>query len=261
MKPTHTHRCIATLAFFSVLACGFSADASSTATGNVTIDIVGMNTATGQRLSDEFLVPIEGGVFSAQQLVSSTALWNGAINNASGNADPFVNLAFGLTNVTLAPLEFTVSITVPIAPPIPGATLHGGSTGGSVTDSNFNGVGGMSTIVSVPGTPFYSGQIDGVGVLSIYPDPTSFPAGGIFAFPGQTVNIPALNPGLPGPTLPSGPALLTIGIAHHFLLAAGDSISTSSFFVVQPVPEPSSFVLALVGLVAVVYRVRRQFAV
>ena len=248
MKLFCTSRYIAPLAFLSILTCGFSARASGIVSGNATIDIVGMD-SIGHTMSGEFLIPIEGGVFSAQHLTTSTALWDGAVDNASGNADPFVNLAFGVTNIAAVPVEFTVSIAVPIVP-IPGATVHGGSTGGSVSDSNNNGVGGLSTIISVPGTPFYSGQIDGVGVLSIYPDPTSFPAGGVFAFAGQTVNIPALNPGLPGPTLPSGPALLTIGISHRFLLAPGDSMSASSFFIVQPIPEPSSLMLATFGFVA-----------
>ena len=77
----------------------------------------------------------------------------------------------------------------------------------------------MTPITSLPGTPFYAGMIDGATVLSIYPDPTSFAF--LFASPGQTVNIPALNPGLPGPTLLGGPALETIGIEHEFALSRG----------------------------------------
>jgi hypothetical protein len=259
MKPTRTILSSALLALVCVTVGAVSAHASPTAAGEATVSITGWNPQNNDTSSYEWHVPIANGQFSTSTVYQNTAMWNGQMST-SGNTDPFVNLAFGITNNLAVPVEFTFSIAIPITP-IPGGTLHGGSTGGSVTDSNNNGVGGLTTITSVPGTPFYSGRIDGVGVLSIYPDPTSIPAGGIFAFPGQTVNIPALNPGLPGPTLPSGPALLSIGIEHHFKLAPGDSMSASSFFIVQPVPEPTSMLLAgcgVVGLLSFAWRSRRR---
>jgi hypothetical protein len=78
----------------------------------------------------------------------------------------------------------------------------------------------------------------------------------LFAFGGQTITIPALNPGLPGPTLPSGPALATIGIVHRFTLSPGDSMSATSFFTV--VPEPASIALAAIGFLALVWHVGRR---
>ena len=137
-------------------------------------------------------------------------------------------------------------MVVPIVPQLP-ATFYGGSTGGSVTDANNDGVGGVSTVA---GLPFYAGQIDGATVLPIYADPTNFP----ILFAGQTLNIPAQNPGLPGPTLPGPPAFATIGIVHNFSLSAGDSTATTSFFVVEPVPEPTTLALGLAGLLGVVTR-------
>ncbi|REK10294.1 MAG: PEP-CTERM sorting domain-containing protein [Planctomycetota bacterium] len=222
--------------------------------GDVTVTIMGTNTDTGQTMQDEILVPIQtDGSFSASNVPSIRPMWEGSLDNLSGNADPFANLAFSILNVAAVPIEYTVSVLVPIAPPLAGATLHGGSTGGSVTDADGSGTGGLSTITSVAGVPFYQGQIDGTTVLSIYPDPTSFP----ITFSGQTVTIPALNPGLPGPTLPSGPALASIGIVHRFLLSPGDSVATTSFF--QVVPEPSSIALASISLLTLVwYGVRRR---
>ena len=176
--------------------------------------------------------------------------------SANGNVDPFTGFGFGVTNLLAVPVEFIFSISVPIAPIVIG-TLHGGSTGGSVTDTSMDALGGVSPITSVPGTPFYAGKIDAATVLSIYPDPFSFPPGGVFLFGGATVNIPALNVGLPGPTLPSGPALVTIGIGHRFTLSPGDSMGASSFFQVEPIPEPSSIVLAVIGGLGLLW-VRRR---
>jgi hypothetical protein len=93
-----------------------------------------------------------------------------------------------------------------------------------------------------------------VTVLDIYPDPAVFTVG----FAGGTVNVPALNPGLPGPTLPSGPATSTIGIINRFVLSPGDQFSGNSFFVVIGVPEPSTFALLGIGLLTLGNRRRRK---
>jgi hypothetical protein len=69
--------------------------------------------------------------------------------------------------------------------------------------------------------------------------------------------VPALNPGLPGPTLPSGPALSTIGIINRFTLTPGDTFAGSGFFVVEAVPEPSTLALVAVALSCVPLARRR----
>jgi len=153
--------------------------------------------------------------------------------------DPFINAAYALTNPTNSTQIYNLVTTLPIAPPIVPSSLMGGSTGGSLTDANFNGVGTVATVG--PGTSFYAGQIDGVGVLPLYPDPNSWSV----LFPGQTVNIPQISAGLPGPTIPGPPALASIGILHQFSLTAGDAVSITSFFVV--VPEPASVVLLVIS--------------
>jgi hypothetical protein len=241
-------RCVATIASF-LLICGLSAKADHIS-GNAVISISGWDGTT--TLTDEILVPVSSDhTFNIQDAPSASDLWMGEID-AWGDSDPFTNLAFSITNLAAVPVEYTFSITIPIVA-IPGGTVHGGSTGGSTTDANGDGSGGLSTITSVAGVPFYAGQIDGTTVLSIYPDPTSF----AFIFGGQTITIPALNPGLPGPTLPSGPALLTIGIVHRFKLSPGDSAAATSFFQVE-VPEPSAIVLAAIGAAGVVWLAIRR---
>lgn len=242
-------RCGAAIASF-LLICGLSAKADHI-DGDAVITISGWDgTST---LVDEILVPVSSDhTFTIQDAPSSSALWTGEID-ASGDSDPFTNIAFSVTNLAPVPVEYIFSITIPIAP-ILGATVHGGSTGGSTTDANGNGMGGLSTITSVPGVPFYAGQIDGLTVLPIYPAPTSFS----FIFPGQTISIPALNPGLPGPTLPGGAALATIGIVHRFKLSPGDSVAVTSFFQVEPVPEPTSIALATIGATSVMWLAIRR---
>ncbi|RMF81201.1 MAG: PEP-CTERM sorting domain-containing protein [Planctomycetota bacterium] len=152
--------------------------------------------------------------------------------------DPFIAANFTLVNTFSSTLTFNLVSTLPVAFPLPAPTLMGGSTGGSITDANFDGIGTAATAAP---DAFYRGLIDGAAVLPIYPDPSSWSV----PFAGGTATIPAVNAGLPGPTLP-GPAVLSdIGIHHTFTLTPGDSIAVTSFFVV--VPEPSSLLLLAIG--------------
>ena len=161
-----------------------------------------------------------------------------------------LNIGFGFKN-TGATATFTITSSIPVAPIVP-STLMGGSTGGSVTDDG-DAVGGLGT--SAP-DPFFVGLIDGVPQLatSLHPDPSNFPGAGFpGAFPlfgGQTVNIPAVFSGLPGPTIPGPPAGATIGIRHRFQLATQDSMGASSFFQVEVIPEPATGLLFGGSLVA-----------
>lgn len=211
----------------------------------VVVSVVGVNpNDPAQEQSTKFEVPIQSdNSFSLREGESSGALWSVENLGVVGNADPFTSLNYAVTNNAGVPLLFTVSVTLPIVPEGP-LTLHGGSMAGALTDANFSGSASVSTS---GGIPFYRGQIDGATVLSIYPDPTVFTVN----FGGGTVNVPALNPGLPGPTLPSGPATSTIGIINQFVLSPGDQFSGNSFFVVVGVPEPSTLVLLGMCLFAV----------
>jgi hypothetical protein len=185
----------------------------------------------------------------------ATANWDFTWTSLTVKTDPFIGSVFGFQNVSGVDQTYIISVSLPVIPLAP-STLMGGSTGGSVTDSNFNGLGGLSTVAP---TALYTGMIDGVPLLAaeLHPDPFSLS----FAFAGDTVNIPAVNFGLPGPTVPGPPVAATIGIMNKFTLSSGDSIAMTNFFVVETVPEPSSFVLAglaAAGLGWQVWRRRRR---
>jgi hypothetical protein len=228
-----------------------SADSMTTPKGDVVITVTGVDPETTQGRTAEFkATPTSDGAFDLRNQTSPGDLWSLTNLSVSGNVDPFTSLNYAITNNAAVTLLFTVSVTLPISPLSP-ATVHGGSMGASLTDSNNNG---LATVATSGGIPFYGGQVDGATVLSIYPHVFSQSV----AFAGQTVNVPALNPGLPGPTLPGGPALSTIGIVNRFTLTAGDMLSGNSFFVVEAVPEPSTFALMAMSLCLMTRIARRR---
>jgi hypothetical protein len=220
-----------------VQASTATADRMNLPTGEVLVSVTGVNPQTQQGRTAEFRVAVESdGDFALVDAMSPGTNWTLTDLDVSGNVDPFTSLNYAVTNNAAVPLLFTMSVTLPISPQGP-TTLHGGSFGATLTDANNNG---SATVSTAGGLPLYRGQIDGATVLSIYPDPYSLSV----AFAGQSINVPAMNVGLPGPTLPSGPAASTIGIINQFMLSPGDIFSANSFFVIEAVPEPSTLALA-----------------
>jgi hypothetical protein len=160
--------------------------------------------------------------------------------------DPFVNAVYGLTNNSNITQTFILTVLLPVSPPITPSSLMGGSTGGSINDANFDGVGTLTT--AGPGTSFYLGLIDLGGALPIYPDFFSVSV----PFQGGTANIPAVAVGLPGPTQVGPPVISSIGIQHMFTLTPGDTVAITSLFVVTP--EPTSCMLLGLGALALCRR-------
>jgi len=228
-----------------------SASPMTTPRGDVVITVTGVNPSTSIGRTVEFKATVNpDNTFELRDQSSPGQGWSLTDLDVSGNIDPFTSLNYAITNNAAATLLFTVSVTLPISPQGP-ATVHGGSMGATLTDANFNG---SATVATSVGVPLYRGLIDGATVLSIYPDPYLL---GV-SFAGQSVPVPPLNPGLPGPTLASGPALSTIRIINQFTLSPGDIFSGNSFFVVEAVPEPGTLGLLAVSLSIVTLARRRH---
>jgi len=167
----------------------------------------------------------------------------------SGKYDPTINGAFSVTNLLAVPQTFTFNVTVPV-PAIPGATVIGGSVGGSFTDAN--GLG--ATFDSSGATAIYTALIDGAPVATLHPSPVNLVAG-----PFLSTNVPSVAFGTPIPSQ-AGPALTTdMSIQLKFTLSPGDTAALTSVFVVEA-PEPSTVVLALMGVACGLFVARRKRA-
>ncbi|MHC5023682.1 MAG: MYXO-CTERM sorting domain-containing protein [Planctomycetota bacterium] len=181
----------------------------------------------------------------------SSDMWTMENYQITADPDPFVSLAFGFQNTTAMTQTFTVSIVLPVIP-IGTPTLIGGSVDGTLTDTNFDGIGTLTDDPS--GAGVYTGLIDGVSQLSLLNNDGS-PFTASVPFQGGGTNF-GESAGLPGPTLPGPSVASTIGIDITFTLTPGDSASFTAFFVVVPTPGA----LALFGVAALGTRRRRRRA-
>lgn len=159
--------------------------------------------------------------------------------------DPSVSLAVAITNLTGGPQTFTFTVVSPVAPPLPGSTLHGGSTSASIADADGSG-GATLQIDPLTSQPMYRGYIDlmmgGGPVLDMLPPDVSSI---VVTTPyGTNIATKTLGLGPSGPFLPSGPAMVNIALEHKFELTPADTATFNSTFVV--VPEPTT--LLLIGL-------------
>lgn len=249
--PGRSARVACVAAFALALAVGWTGSAQAVPTGVPDLQVSFAWEATDDPNSFGSLPTISGsGLGEVSDLGNGDYNFNGSYTgpvadvtwDVSANADPFVNQVFGFTNTTGATQTFTLTVVMPIFPTIPGASLMGGSTGGSVTDANASGAASAATV----GSALYSALIDGGVVWTLHNDPISFDVVTL----GGTVNIPAVAFGTPIPSQPGPPVASTIGIETKFSLTAGDSITLSSFFLVEAVPEPAVPLLLGIALSA-----------
>jgi hypothetical protein len=166
--------------------------------------------------------------------------------------DPFIDAQFIVTNLSGTTRSFTLLTTLDVSPALVAPTLTGGWISGELADNNGDG----ATLTHRGGTanpPIYLSLIDDASFEGLYSAPQSFtaPASGSSTIPLVAFgNSP--HPSHPGPAVDE-----SIGIAVNFRLSGLDTVTLNAYF--EVVPEPSSFVLAAMGLAGLaVYRWRRR---
>lgn len=179
-----------------------------------------------------------------------------------GLSDPALSYSFGVTNTTAAVETFNFFFVTSVTP-ITTATKVKASFQGTLTN-NTDGV--AATVSPVSGLISQAYALDS----SLTPVPLGVDLGGTLttgAMPsGTQVNYPsglyAPGPGagnfMPGPT----PATSFIGLAYtvHFSLTAGDSFSANGRVELDPVPEPESALMMVLGLLGTAFVLRRRIA-
>ncbi len=186
--------------------------------------------------------------FVGQHVGSSWTLsWD-----AIADEDPFVNGNFTILNSSAITQTYTFTVTLPITPPVAPVSSIGGSIGVTVTDANGDGVGSVG--LAAGSSYIYTALNDGTTTLQLLGAglvPLSVPFAG-----GSATVSRAL--GLPGATIASIAANGTISITHTFTLTAGDSIGLTSFYQVNPVPEPGTLALFSAGALGLAALGRRR---
>ncbi|MSR44279.1 MAG: hypothetical protein EXS15_02845 [Phycisphaerales bacterium] len=186
---------------------------------------------------------------SVRQLAPTEWFFQGNTNALAGTSlswaylvdpDPFITGTFSVTNETASAREYVINFSLPISPSIEASTMSG-QVAGTLTDANGSG---SALLTSIAGGNVYTALADELFVYSLMsganhwvsnPFGTTSFSGGSFG-QGTTLAGPLVND--------------TIGIRFAFTLSAGDSASFSSIFVVNPVPAPGVFALAVVtGLI------------
>ncbi len=163
------------------------------------------------------------------------------------NGDPAVSLNFSITAGSSPTLITISSSTISFTPIINAQAFATAAL--TVTDFNGNGATATGTFA---GAKAYEARYNGSGVFADLVSPV---VAGMNASNIGTERFPITgNAGI-------GPMVSTIESQFSFTLSAHDSASGTSRFNVIPgpnVPEPSSFVLAALGLGGTYLRIRRH---
>jgi hypothetical protein len=165
------------------------------------------------------------------------------------DGDPAVSLNFSLTANAAPTMVMITSSTVAFTPIINSSTFATAAI--TVTDVDNNG----ATLTGMfPGGKAYEARYNGTSVYADLVSP-------IVALPNDSNTGSERFPALGTVLIPS--AVSSIQSQFAFLLSANDSASGTSRFNVAPgqiVPEPSSYVLAAMGLVGYFWFRRRRVA-
>jgi hypothetical protein len=166
--------------------------------------------------------------------------------------DPSVAGSIALTNTAATTQTFTLNVSQPLAASTAAGSSISGSSGISLLDANGDS---LSTAGAPTGSAIYTAFINSPAVnqKTLFPAPYTLikngTPGGI-AVDSQTIAS--------GST--TSAAATIMGIQHSFTLTPGDSATVNSSFIITPVPEPCTVVLAAIGglgLMAVRYGRRK----
>jgi hypothetical protein len=151
-----------------------------------------------------------------------------------------------VTNNQNSTQTFTAIVTLPI-PAFNYSQIVASSVGVTATDSNGDS---LVTVTSVTPNGIYTGTVNGVGALTLLPDPTSVSCS--TAGCSQTASANFLSG-------PAGPGVATeIGITLQFTLTSGDSAGLTSRFEITP--EPTTVLLFASGLGGLIVLGRKRHA-
>ena len=158
------------------------------------------------------------------------------------NPDPTITSNFTLINLAAVTQNFTMTITLPIAPLGPGIAITGSTTNGVLTDLNANG----ATLTDF-GSAIFSNAVNSV-VLHTLLDPAQLYVAPANPFGGpSSVSIPDASY---GPIVLNQTGDVSIQIKWQFRLTSSDQLAIKGVFDVQPapVPEPGTLLLLTGGL-------------
>jgi hypothetical protein len=160
--------------------------------------------------------------------------------------DPSVFGTFIVRNTGPVIQDFSPLFTMAVSPGF-NPSLLSGSVGLTVTnDSN-----GVATAATVAPDPIYRALIDGTSVKTLLNHPFSLtvPFANDSATASDRFGIPVPDAG--------GAVASSISIQLHVSITPGDQVGITSNFTANPVPEPASLLVLVIGSMALMYRGRR----
>jgi hypothetical protein len=174
----------------------------------------------------------------------------------SGAMDPDPIASYGITVTDFgAPSTFGFFFSTPIAVG-PGPTTVNASVSGSLGDFTGNGVSITPTLADADGDGFAELQVNTVGPPTTNMGVDVGLANVHGAAPPTTYPLGPYNAGpQPGPAGPWSTLDMTVGF---MLSGGGDTATLNGLAQIVNVPEPSSFVLGLIGIVGLAWHIRRR---
>jgi len=156
--------------------------------------------------------------------------------------DPSLVGSVNVTNTTPTTNNYFFNFSTPV--PTFNPSLLSGSVGVTLTNDGSP----SATFATVSPKPIYDALINGVSTKTLLNDPHAL----VVTVPNDTGTETAKF-GIPVPD-PGGLVTNTIGILVNFSLTSGDGVGVSANFTANPVPEPASMAVLMIGALGLVRR-------